>query len=463
MSPTSWSAQQWVALLGLSFAVFMVSLDVTLVVVSLPRIQADFGLSLSSLQWIVSAYSLTFACTLLSAGVLADRFGRRRSFFIGMFLFAGASAAAGLSDIAWLLNLSRAIQGVGAAILLSSSGGLLAQSFSGADRAKAFGVWGAVVGIGLAFGPLIGGMITTHVGWHWIFLINVPVAVFILLAIAKSLPSDTSTLDRPLDWIGLVTFSGGLFALVYALSAMHPGGTEYGYTLWIVAAGTLLLVAFFSSQRLQRWPMIDLPLLRNRAFVGISLMPVLLSTAYWSLLVFLPQYLNESRGLDALGTGLAVLPLTLPMLLLPPLAARLSLYVERHVHFAFAFAFIALGALTMFVSLHVHSGLLAVGMALSGIGTGLINAQLTNVAVSLVPQERAGMATGVTGTMRQAGFVFAIAIHTLLIEHGKSVSSTAGEGLQIGFGYVLISAVAASLIAILIALTWLRTSSRRIK
>ncbi|WP_394782325.1 MFS transporter [Undibacterium sp.] len=457
MNTPAWSRAQWVALLSLSFAVFMVSLDVTVVVVSLPKIQTDLGLSLAQLQWVVTSYSLVFAGLLLSAGVLADRFGRRRTFFIGLTLFALSSGAAGLANAAWILNAARAVQGLGAAFMLSSAGALLAQIFPGPDRTKAFGVWGTVIGIGLAFGPLIGGFITRHIGWHWIFLINLPVAVAIFAGVRQTVSANFTAHKRRLDWIGMASFTAGLFGIIYALSTLHPGAHAEAGTEYAAIAGVLLLLVFFSSQKWQRAPMIDLALLRKKAFVGITLMPILLSISYWSLLVFLPQYFELSRGLDALGSGIALLPLTLPMLMLPPFGARLAHRLPRHVHFGLSFALVGFGAVVMYAGLQTHGALLILGMLLTGAGSGLINAQMTNVAVSVVPHERSGMATGISGTMRQAGFVFAIALHTLLIEQvsvpGQAMSS---DVFNTGLSHILITAMAASAVAVVIAVAWLR-------
>lgn len=449
---------QWIALLSLSFAVFMVSLDVTVVVVSLPRIQSDLDLSLSTLQWVVTAYSLVFAGFLLSAGVIADRFGRRRSFFIGLTLFALSSGAAGLAHTAWLLNLARGLQGLGAAFLLSSSGALLAQIFSGGERTRAFGVWGTVVGIGLAFGPLIGGLITRQVGWHWIFLLNVPVAVAIFAGVQLSVPDGGARHIRRLDGVGMVSFSGGLFGVVYALSALHRGGTTGVGAGYAGGAGVLLLMVFAASQRWQKEAMIDLALMRSHAFIGITIIPLLFSVAYWSLLVFFPQYFLITKGLDALASGLALLPLTLPMLLLPHLGARLAARLPRHWHFALTFSLLGVGALIMLTGLMTDAQVTLIsGMALTGIGAGLINAQITNVAVSVVPPDRAGMASGISGTMRQAGFVIAIALHTLLIEQSATGGGTmTAPDFITGFGHVLISSIVASALGLVIALTWLR-------
>jgi EmrB/QacA subfamily drug resistance transporter len=467
MSPTpisspAWSGAQWIALLSLSFGVFMVSLDVTVVVVSLGRIQHDLGLSQSELQWVVTAYSLVFAAFLLSAGVLADRYGRRPAFFFGLVLFALSSGAAGLAGSAFVLNAARAVQGLGAALILSSSGALLAQTFSGRDRTKAFGVWGTVIGIGLAFGPLLGGLITNHIGWHWICLLNLPVALFIFIGVWKTVRIVHETSTRSLDWIGLATFSSGLFGIIYVLSTLHPGAKTEPGTIYAGVGGVILLLVFAASQRLQREPMIDLALLRNRAFVGITLMPVLLSIAYWSLLVFLPQYFEQVRGLDALGAGAALLPLTIPMLLLPPFGARVAHRLPRHIHFALCFGLVALGAAVLYAGLYAGTVVLMAGMAIAGIGSGLINAQMTNVAVTVVPPARSGMASGINGTMRQAGFTFAIALHTLLIEQAAGARGVLdAESFTTGMAHVLISSIVASGLAIAIAIYCLKTTGEQ--
>lgn len=457
MYPSSWTAAQWIALLSLSFSVFMVSLDVTVVVVSLGRIQTDLGLTQTELQWVVTSYSLVFAAFLLSAGVLADRFGRRRFFFAGLALFALSSGAAGLAGTAWLLNTARAVQGLGAAALMSSSGALLAHTFPGPDRTRAYGVWGTVVGIGLAFGPLLGGLITRHIGWHWIFLLNLPVAIAIFAGVWKTVRATHDTASRPLDWAGLITFGTALFGLVYVLGTLHTGTCGEGHAFPAAIGGTIMLIAFVATQYLQREPMIDLALLRNRTFAGITVMPALLQIAYWSLIVFLPQYFERVQGADALDAGMALLPLTVPMLLLPPFGARIAHRLPRHVHFALSFMLVTLGAAVLYAGLGSDSPLLTLGMTISGIGAGLINAQMTNVAISVVPPTRSGMASGISSTMRQAGFAFAVAAHTLLIAQANTAGGPMnGAIFTRGLGHVLIFAMGAGVAGIVIALLCLR-------
>jgi EmrB/QacA subfamily drug resistance transporter len=405
---TQWSLRQWITLLALSFSVFMISLDVTVVTVALPVIQRDLGLGLEDLQWIVSAYALSFGALLMAGGTMADRFGRRRVFSLGLVLFAFASAACGLAHSGTALNVARVAQGVGAAFMSSSSMALVASAFQGRDRSAAYGVWGAALGLGLAFGPMLGGHITLHWGWHWVFLINAPVGALILVAVTKTVDEVRDPLAGHIDLAGLATFSTGMALLIYALNSGHKLGWSSRDELAMLIAATLLLCAFVLIERRQDRPLFDLRLFGVPTFVGVSIVPVAASTGYWALFIYLPMYFDRVAQLSPAEVGIIMLPYTLPMLIMPPLAARLSRVMAPQHQFALGLGMIAIGDMALAGAVGTGGKLLS-ALLMSGMGAGLINAQISSVAVSVVPVERAGMASGISSTMRQVGYTIAIA------------------------------------------------------
>ena len=218
--------RRWWTLVAVCTGTFMLLLDITVVNVALPDIQRSLGSSFADLQWVVDAYALTLAAFLLTAGVVGDIFGRRRLFAIGLAVFSASSLVCGLSTTPLMLNLARGVQGVGGAIMFATSLALIAQAFSGKERGTAFGVYGAVIGGAVAIGPLIGGALTSGIGWRWIFFVNIPIgAVAIVVTLAKVQDAKAPT-ARSIDWIGFVTFSASLFMLVYALVEGQRQGVD---------------------------------------------------------------------------------------------------------------------------------------------------------------------------------------------------------------------------------------------
>ncbi|WP_166454768.1 MFS transporter [Duganella aquatilis] len=403
-----WHPKQWITLLALSFSVFMISLDVTVVSVALPAIQRELGLSLASLQWVVSAYSLSFGALLIAGGTLADHYGRRRVFSIGLVVFSLASAACGLAHSGAGLNAARMVQGVGAALMSSSSMALVASAFPGRDRASAYGVWGASLGLGLAFGPMLGGYITVHWGWHWVFLVNAPIGALILSAVLKTVVEAKDPLARRFDLFGLLSFSSGIALLIYALNSGDKLGWSSPRELALLALASGLLLAFVLIERGQERPLFDLRLFALPTFVGVSIVPLAASTGYWALFIYLPWYFDRVLQLAPAQAGITMLPYTLPMLIMPPLAARLSRVMAPQHQFFLGLLMIALGDMALAHAID-GGGALMWPLLLAGVGAGSINAQISSVAVSVVPVERAGMASGISATMRQIGYALAIA------------------------------------------------------
>jgi EmrB/QacA subfamily drug resistance transporter len=321
--------RKWWTLIAVSVAIFMLLLDITVVNVALPSIQGSLKSSFSDLQWVVNAYALTLAAFLLTAGSVADLIGRRRVFTLGLIVFTASSAVCGLSTTPLMLNLARAVQGVGGAMMFSTSLALLAQAFHGRERGTAFGVFGAVTGAAVAVGPVVGGIITSGIGWEWIFFINVPIGIAAVAITLSRVVESSDPGARRVDWIGLVTFSGALFALVFAL--IEGNGDGWGSTkiVLLLIGALVLFIAFITAERMQSRPMLDLSLFRKPAFTGASIVAFSVSASIFAMFLYLTLYIQDVLGYTALQAGLRFLPITLLSFVAAPIAGRLSALPAR--------------------------------------------------------------------------------------------------------------------------------------
>src|ERR1700690_3428623 len=258
--------RKWWTLIAVSVAIFMLLLDITVVNVALPDIQRSLHSSFSDLQWVVNAYSLTLAAFLLTAGSVADQIGRKRECVAGLVVFTAASAVCGLSSSPLMLNLARAVQGTGGAMMLEISLAQIAQAFHGKERGTAFGVFGAVTGAAVAVGPLVGGIITSGIGWEWIFFVNLPIGVMAVILTLTQVAESRDPNATGVDWLGLLTFSSSLFLLIFALVRGNDKGWGSTQIVGFLAASLVLLVLFVIVERVQVRPMLDLALFRRPAF-----------------------------------------------------------------------------------------------------------------------------------------------------------------------------------------------------
>ena len=403
-------AHKWWTLTAVCTGVFMLLIDITIVNVALPDIERGFNASLSDLQWVIDAYALTLAAFLLTAGSLADLYGRRKLFAVGIAIFTLASLSCGVATSSLFLVLARGVQGVGGAIMFATSLALLAQAFQGKDRGVAFGAFGAVTGVAIAIGPVLGGALTSGVSWRWIFYVNVPIGVLALIVTLLHVEeSRDPSATRP-DWIGFVTFSTGLAALVFGLIHSNTDGWGSGTVIGSLAAATALLAAFLVAELLQSEPMLDLRLLRVPTFDGGLVAAWAISASIFSALTFLVLYLQNILGLTALATGVRFLPLTGAIFLTAGIAGRLTVRVPRRLLIAPGFVLVAGGMLLM-RGLTMASGWthLLPGMIVAGIGAGLVNVPLISTAVGVVEPARAGMASGINSTLRQVGVATGVA------------------------------------------------------
>ncbi len=320
--------RKWWTLIAVCTATFMLLLDITVVNVALPDIQRSLQASFSDLQWVVDAYSLTLAAFLLTAGVFGDMFGRRGVFAIGLGVFSASSLVCGLATSSLMLNLARAAQGVGGAIMFATSLALIAQAFSGRERGTAFGIYGAVMGGAVAVGPLVGGAITSGIGWRWIFFVNVPIGVVAVLITLARVQESRDIRKRRVDWIGFVSFSVALFMLVFALVRGNDDG--WGSTLIIgllVGAGVLLAIFLVAEWR-QRDPMLDLTLFRRPAMVGVSLAAFTIAASIFALFLYLTLYIQDDLGYGPFAAGLRFLPITVLAFIVAPIAGKLTVRIQ---------------------------------------------------------------------------------------------------------------------------------------
>jgi EmrB/QacA subfamily drug resistance transporter len=402
-------ARKWWTLTAVCVGVFMLLLDVTIVNVALPDIQNRFHASLSDLQWVIDAYALTLAAALLTAGSLADRWGRRAMFVAGTVVFTAGSLLCGLATGSLFLSLARAGQGIGGAAMFATSLALLSDSFRGRDRGVAFGVFGAVTGVAVAVGPVLGGVITSGLGWRWIFFVNIPVGIAATVVTLTRVAESRDPESSRSDWLGFITFSGALAALVYGLISSSDGWGDTRVVLSLAAAG-VLLIAFVIIELVQSRPMLDLSLFRKPTFIGGLIAAFAISASLFSLLTYLVLYLQNQFGYSALQTGLRLLVLTGAIFITAGIAGRLTASVPVGWMIGSGFALIGAGLLLMrgvsVTSAWTH---LIPGLLLAGVGAGLVNVPLASTAVGVVEPARAGMASGINSTLRQVGIATGIA------------------------------------------------------
>ncbi len=336
-------AAKWWTLVAVCTGVFMLLLDITIVNVALPDIQRDLDASLSDLQWVIDAYALTLAALLLTAGSLADRYGRRLLFAIGTLVFTVGSLLCGLAPTVEFLSIARAAQGVGGAIMFATALALLSGAFSGRERGTAFAYFGATTGAAVAVGPVLGGVLTSGLSWHWIFWVNIPICFF---ALAVTLTKVVETRDpHPgrLDWIGFLTFSSGLGLLVLALIRAGSDGWGDSVVVGSFVASGVLLVAFVVSQALQEQPMFDLGLLRKPTFVGGLIAAFGVSASVFSLLTYLVIYVQNVLGYSPVQAGVRFLCLSGMSFVSAIVAGRLTSHVPTKWLIAPGFLVTALG------------------------------------------------------------------------------------------------------------------------
>ena len=427
-------------------ATFMLLLDVTIVAVALSSIQADFKSNLSSLQWVVDAYTLPLAGLLLIAATLGDRIGRRRIFLTGMALFTAGSLACALAWSPLVLDLTRALQGAGGALLFGVGLPLIAAAFpEPRARASAIGTFGATLAAATAVGPLVGGALVDGPGWRWIFLINVPIGAAALAAGWRWLAESRAAKAQATDWLGAALLTTGLLALLLALIRGNADGWASAKIVALSAAAAALLAGFIAREATAAEPMLDLRLFRRPSFAGVSFGALAISASLIASTSYLGLYLVNTLGYSPFQAGLRFLPLTVASFVAAPIVARLADRVPPRFTVGGSLALAAAG---MWMAAHLDGGsrwtALLAGFIIAGIGLGAASASTSQAALATVDNSRAGMATGAVNTMRQIGIAAGVAVLGALFQHRVSAemaSHLRGAPVTPGQAHALASAV----------------------
>ncbi|MFD1658857.1 MFS transporter [Streptomyces caeni] len=441
------------ALVITSVAGFMAALDNLVVTTALPSIRKDLGGALDDLEWTVSAYTLTFAVLLMFGAALGDRFGRRRLFLAGLAVFTGASAAAAMAPGIDSLIAARAVQGVGAAVMMPLTLTLLTAAVPAEKRGMAYGIWGAVNGLAVASGPLIGGSLTEHVSWHWIFWLNVPLGLAVL-PLARLRLTESYGTGAPLDVPGTLLVSGGLFGIVYGLVRGPVDGWSGSLVLTGLFAGTALLVGFVHHGIRGRSPMLPMRLFRSRAFSGINAASLLMFLGMFGSIFLLSQYMQGVLGYSPTQAGLRMLPWTGMPMLVAPIAGYLSDRVGgRPVVAAGLFLQAAgLAYYAVVVGADASYTVQLPALIISGIGMSLYFAPASNLVMSSVRPHEQGIASGANNALREVGGALGIAVMSSIFsaQGGYETARTFVDGLRpalvTGFAVVALAGLAALLI-----------------
>jgi EmrB/QacA subfamily drug resistance transporter len=465
MTAVNRSSHKWWALALLCASQFMVVLDVAIVNVALPSIQKGLDFSQGNLQWVLSAYTLVFGGFLLLGGRTADLYGRRRVFMVGMLIFTVASLLCGLAQSeGWLIS-ARAVQGLGAAIIAPAALSIVMTTFEeGAERNKALGVWGAIGGAGAAVGVLLGGILTSWLGWEWIFFINVPVGAAVLALSRTLLNESTAGLDhRQLDVAGAVTITSGLSILVYAVVTAHQHGWASATTIGLLVVSALLHTAFIAIERRSSAPLLPLSIFRLRTLTGANITGFLLGASIFAMFFFLSLYMQQILGWSALKTGVSYLAIALTTI--PAAGIAQALVTRIGVRTVLA---VGMGcntaALLWFTQVSVGGNYvtdLLPGFLIGAVGLGFSFVPISIAALAGVQAQEAGLASGLINTSQQIGGAVGVAILSTIATTRTSdlISSGTAAPFALTSGFRAAFAVAAglTLVGVIVTLLVIRT------
>jgi EmrB/QacA subfamily drug resistance transporter len=415
--------RRWWTLGAMCFALFMIMLDNTVVNVALPSIQRDLHANLSSLEWTVNAYTLTFAVLLVTGGRLGDIFGRRKMFLFGVIVFGIASAAIGFAPNDTFLVAFRAVQGVGAAFMMPATLSIITQAFPPHERGTAIGTWAGVSALALAIGPVIGGFLTESVSWRAIFFINPPIAVVaVAVTLFATRESRDETVPRTVDYPGIATLTIGLSALVLALVQANKWGWGSAAIISLFAVSAVSLVAFAIIEQRVKTPMIDFAFFRSRTSLGVNLVAFVVSFAMFAQFFFMTLYMQNILHYSPLETGVRFLPATLLIIVVAPIAGRLADRIGSRPLMTVGL-FVVASAIFIQSHITVHSTylLLLPGFVLMGLGMGLVMSPMSTAAMNAVDRSKAGAASGVLSMSRMVGSTFGVAVMGAIVAGvGKS-------------------------------------------
>ena len=412
-------ARKWWTLAAVAFGLFMIMLDNTVVNVALPSMARDLGVGLSELEWIVTGYALTFASLMLTGGKLADLLGRRLIFVTGLAIFTVSSLACGLAESGEFLIGARVVQGAGAALMNPATLSIIAATFPPRQRGTAIGIWAGVSALALAIGPLVGGLLTEHLAWNWIFFVNVPVGILAIVASFVLIPeSKDESAEQRLDLPGLLTSGIGLFALTYGLIEANTYGWTSGRIVGVFVIAVVMLVAFVLLETHQRLPMLDLSLFRNGTYAGANLAVLLVALAMFGVFFFVSLYMQGILMYSAVEAGAAFLPMTVLIILVAPIAGRTSDRIGSRWLMTAGMLLVS-AQLLYFSRLDEHSTFwnLLPGLLVGGAGMALVMTPSAAAAVRALPVDKSGVGSAVLNASRQVGGSMGIALMGAIMAH----------------------------------------------
>jgi EmrB/QacA subfamily drug resistance transporter len=439
--------KKWWTLGAVSVGLFMIMLDNTVVNVALQSIRTSLGMSIQGLEWVVAGYALTFAAFMLIGGKLADFLGRRLVFMVGLAVFTGASLACGLAPSGGFLIGARIVQGLGGALMNPATLSIIAATFAPRERGRAIGIWAGVSALALAIGPLVGGLLTQHVNWNWIFFVNVPVGVAgLLLAPALIDESRDTTADQRLDVPGLLTSALGLFSLTYAFIEANSYGWSSGRILGAFALAAVSLVAFVLLERHQKAPMLDLSLFQNRTFGGANAAMLFVGLAMFGTFFYVSLYMQNVLGYSPVQTGASFLPMTVLVILIAPRAGALTDRVGSRWLVGAGMTLLSV-MLFYYTQLGAHESFWALlpGLLVGGTGMGLTMTPVTAAAMSAVSVDKAGVGSAVLNSARQVGGSLGIAVMGSIVAGSSNYLTGFHDALRVGSALCLAGAVVAVL------------------
>jgi len=449
--------KKWWTLAAVSVGLFMIMLDNTVVNVALPSMQRSLHLSLSELEWIVAGYALTFAAFMLTGGKLADLLGRRLIFMAGLVVFTGASLACGLAPNGGFLIGARVVQGLGGALMNPSTLSIITATFPAKQRGTAIGIWAGVSAMALAIGPLVGGLLTEHVNWNWIFFINVPIGItgVLLVPLLIDETRDTSREQRP-DIPGLVTSAVGLFALTYGFIEANNYGWTSARILGSFAIAAVAVATFVTLELRQRLPMLDLSLFRNRTFSGANTAMLFVGLAMFGTFFYVSLYMQQVLDYSPVQAGASFLPMTVLIIAIAPQAGRLADRFGSRWLVGGGMLLLAI-MLVYYSRLGLHESFYALlpGLLIGGTGMALTMTPTTAAAMSSVPVDKAGVGSAVLNSMRQVGGSLGIAVMGAVVASSEASSLRAGasrpeaflHGFHDGLRIAAVLALAGAIVA----------------
>jgi len=457
--------RKWWTLAAVAVGLFMIMLDNTVVNVALPSIERDLRISIAELEWIVTAYALTFAALLVTGGKLADLYGRRRIFVAGLAVFTLSSLACGLAPSAGFLIGARAVQGIGAALMSPATLSIITATFPPRERGQAIGIWAGVSALALALGPLCGGLIVDNIDWSWIFFVNVPVGAAGIVASRLFIPESRDTsLEQSVDLPGLLTSGLGLLAVSYALIEGNRHGWTSAEIVGLFVAAAVLLVAFVAIERRRRLPMLDLSLFRIGAFAGANVVAMLVSLGMFGVFFFVSLYVQNILGYSPTKAGAIFLPMTLLIIVVAPIAGRTSDRIGSRWLMGGGMTIVGV-SLLLYQRVGVHSDFwtLLPAMLLGGVGMAMTMSPMTSAAMGAVPVDKAGVGSGVLNSFRQVGGSLGIALMGAILAsyiHHPARTAAGAQDYVNGLHAALLVSAGITFAAALVAVLTVRTRAQ---